>query len=392
MFTPVRTFQTPKQIGDYSSLTFFNRTHVWQKVRPRCQLPTRYGRELAWMSHQGPNPVTFGGTRAVSLFIAQVSSNDTLYDYTGRNCDSDLFNKAYSRLVGRIRSSDMKRGGDSAQAELGTALLEYGKTRKWVADGLSAVADYTSAIYHGNDRRIAEARRRVLESRRKNRKKVEPLTKAQQRFLIQERWKVPRWLGSRWLEYWMIVAPTIGDLHTSLGVLSRDVHQGDVFAIARSEGPYRYFENGFFETTDENIRVLSVMRLGVTLTCHNPNLALAQSLGLLNPLVIVGEALPWTWFIGWFVNWKQVLNSWTDFAGYTVSKPYTTRYVRVEGKRYFLDKITKQTTNSEIFGFSIQRHVDNLTFPKLSVTLPEQLSWQRATTAISLVVNLLTQR
>lgn len=346
-----------------------------------------------WLSQSGPNPIPAASTRGQSLFLQQLSVNNMLYGPSGKSIDSDLFNKAYNRLVGRIRSSDMKRGGDAAQAELATTMLEYGKTRQWVANGLSAVAEYTRTISSSSsDHRIAEARRRVLESRRKKRRKLEPLTKAQERFLIQQRWLVPRWLGRRWLEYWMVVAPTIGDIQTGLEVLTRDVHFGDVHSTARDKGSYRYYENGFFSTTDERIVVTALMRLGVTLRCVNPNLALAQSLGLLNPLVTAGELLPWTWLLGWFVNWKQVLSAWTDFAGYTVSKPYTTRVIWVEGNRYHLNKVSNVVNECEYFGTGIQRHVDNLSFPKLKVTVPDGLSWQRAATSISLIVNILTQR
>lgn len=190
----------------------------------------------------------------------------------------------------------------------------------------------------------------------------------------------------------MVVAPTIGDIHSSLQVLSRDVHQGGVFATATDRGNYRFFENGWFSTIDETLRVKAVVRLGADLTVSNGNRVLAQSLGLLNPLVIVGEALPWTWFVGWFVNWKQVFNSWTDFSGYDVSKTYQTRFLTVEGERYYLNKITRESTNTKLFGFAINRSVGGIAYPKLQFSVPEALSWSRAATAISLVVNLLTQR
>lgn len=392
MISPIRIDQPPRLIGDGTSKTFVDHVNSWQKVQPRFRLPTKYNRQIYWASHDGPNHPSASQTRLYNLFLSQVVAGELLGP-DGRSAWTALNNQAYSRLVGRLQSADRKRGSDSAQAELGTTLLEYGKTRDWVAQSAEAVLDYTEQIkLNSSDRRIAEARRRVLESRRKKRKVAQrPLTKAQQRFLIQQRWQVPRWLGSRWLEYWMVVAPTIGDIHTGLQVLTRDVHLGEIYASAKTKGPYRYYSDTLYQTIDETLMVEAALRMGVTLVCRSPNLALAQSLGLLNPLVMAGELLPWTWFLGWFVNWKQVLNSWTDFAGYDVSNQYTTCFTRVSGKRYYYSKMSHSATYTEHFGVAVNRRL-GLTLPKLTVTMPGKLSWQRATTSISLIVNLLTSR
>lgn len=394
MHVPAYIPQPAKLNGDYTRKTHFDRTHVWNKVRPRCMLPTPYMRELAWMTHEH-GETSFANIRGVSLFIAQLVSNHTLYAYTGRDVDSHLVNLSYERLVNRIRSSDMRRGGDPAAAEIGVTLLEYGKTRKWVADSLEAVADYTWHIKHASsDRRIAEARRRVLESRRKRkRKKVVNLTVDQRKRLINERWRVPRWLGSRWLEYWMIVAPTLGDIHTGLQVLSRDVHVGEVHATARMKGAYKHTDIGLINRTEEEAEVFTLLRQSCTLRCVNPNTALAQSLGLLNPLLIVGEVVAWTWLLNWFVNWKTVLGAWTDFAGYEVSKTYVTRFQSITGTNELRNKNTLELKRrSKYFTTATRRTVGAIAYPTLQVSVPEALSWQRAATSISLVVNLFTQR
>lgn len=51
----------------------------------------------------------------------------------------------------------------------------------------------------------------------------------------------------------------------------------------------------------------------------NPNLWLLERAGLLNPLSVVWDLVPWSFVVNMFVNVNQLVNSVTDFAGLTFS-------------------------------------------------------------------------
>ena len=359
------------------------------KTRPRFLVPTPYQRYIAV-----GNPSGAGEQRGLVTF-PMFNAFEQPYRNNGILIDSatntDLYNKAYGRLVGMLQNAGNARGNPSPQlAELGVTFLEYSKTADWVKESIEAIRDYTEALKVPYHPRLAAYRERVYASRRRKNRKPRPLTKHQEKLLLRKKWGVPRWLSSRWLEYWMVVAPTIGDLHSGLQALHRDVQLGFIFGTAHTSISRNYIDQFAGIKVTDQVRGRCGIRLGCHVVCRNPNLSLAQSLGLLNPLTTGLELVPWTWLIGWFVNWKAVLGAWTDFAGYQVTLPYQTSWIGFEGEYYFTRDYGNTWRRNSYAYSGTHRYTQPLAFPTLTVRLPNRLSIERAATSMSLVVNLLT--
>lgn len=72
--------------------------------------------------------------------------------------------------------------------------------------------------------------------------------------------------------------------------------------------------------------------VGCTIRCHlqaemritNPNLLLAESLGLVNPAHVFWDWLPFSYMVDWLANVGKWLKSWTNFAGVELSDSQTT--------------------------------------------------------------------
>lgn len=183
----------------------------------------------------------------------------------------------------------------------------------------------------------------------------------------------------------------------SMAVLSRDIAHGKLRGRAKSVVNLDYKDR--YPTSGTPVRVITetnvteyLVQTGGLFVMTNPNLALAQSLGILNPFVIAGELVPFSFVVGWFVNWAQVLNSWTDFWGWTVKNTYSTIVCRSVGERYHWDVVDNPLgTTMKYQSFAMFRGL-GITMPKLRATLPERLSLSRAATSISLVVQLLTKK
>ncbi len=64
--------------------------------------------------------------------------------------------------------------------------------------------------------------------------------------------------------------------------------------------------------------------MGCEVTISNPNLYLANNLGLANPAIVVWELIPFSFVVDWFVTVGQFLENGSAWLGLTVTKPYTT--------------------------------------------------------------------
>jgi len=56
----------------------------------------------------------------------------------------------------------------------------------------------------------------------------------------------------------------------------------------------------------------------------NPNVAIANQMGFVNPLSVAWEAVPFSFVVDWFANVGQCLSAMTDFAGFSVTRSWTT--------------------------------------------------------------------
>lgn len=398
---PVITTMPRKGYGSAASDRVFDWTEIWQKTKPRFIAPTLYRRRQLFMTNHLAGTGTLGLSQVYGISLNLV--NGALH--VGGSGDSGntfniynrMYNVAYGRLVSRLQEG-ASRDPELKNSSLGTTLAEYGKTREYVADALESVAAATKSIFDGSPdavvrRRLAdvEKHRRKVWRKKASKRRRKALTPAQRKLLVSQRWLVPRWLGSRWLEYWMVVAPTIGDIDQSLRVLTRDLHFGRIRGTAKDRGMSRIYRNTAATNYTEITQIESILTVACNVRAVNPNLILANSLGLLNPATVGVELIPWSWFVGWFVNWQQVLNSWTDFVGYSVSWPAVTTFQRYNAdlfRTYTIspDRPIHMTTE----GMAINRKTGTLPMPTLRLELPGRLSGTRAATAISLVVNLFT--
>lgn len=126
-------------------------------------------------------------------------------------------------------------------------------------------------------------------------------------------------------------------------------------------------------------------QLLATVYIDNPNLALANQLGFVNPATVAWELVPFSFLVDWFVPVGRFLSTWTDFAGYQFLEPTTTRYVTTtyvftksnsrDGVTYVEDKT--RTTVMRTSGIATPSITDMIDF---------KLSPWRAATAVALLL------
>lgn len=129
-------------------------------------------------------------------------------------------------------------------------------------------------------------------------------------------------VSGQWLEYHFGWAPLLGDIYSASMVLTSDPNQ------FRQRGSCTMVYNTTVEQSQyrEHItqKIRSVCGAGIVVT--NPNVALANTLGFLNPVQVAWDAVPFSFVIDWFVKVNQFLSRLNNMAGFAYVEPTQTMH------------------------------------------------------------------
>lgn len=252
------------------------------------------------------------------------------------------------------------------RAEIGTTLAEYHSAVQMVESGARRLGSAALNLRRGNFRGFLED----LNSK--------PLAK--HRHWVRSS---PKIASQLWIEYWFGWAPTINDIQTAGRILDSDPPVGYIPYSVASGADWTLSQEATAYSPFINVSCKSYAKTGGSYTMTNPNLALAQKLGLLNPLVIVVNVTAWSWLLGWFVNLNQWVDSLTAFSGYDFKDCYTTRYTTFSGIKRIEYHYPYRFGEYTAEGYLMTRQL-RLPIVKLH-TKNFKLSLTRAATAVSLL-------
>ena len=137
-------------------------------------------------------------------------------------------------------------------------------------------------------------------------------------------------LASNFLEFHFGWEPLVKDVFASIDVLQHPFKDVEVRSSDSSQFSRKTLNDTGGGFVGKSLEVSNVRcRMGMAFSVTNPNLHLADQLGLVNPLSIAEELVPFSFVADWFVNVSQVIGSLTDFLGLTVTRSYTVQSVVV---------------------------------------------------------------
>lgn len=148
-------------------------------------------------------------------------------------------------------------------------------------------------------------------------------------------WSKPTDAAKLWLQYHFGWEPLVKDIYSSVNILQSEGPSG--LAVGRSTvnapGNWGVLKSGWYhECTRAQHRYLLQARVRVS----NPNLAKASQLGLINPVAVAWELIPFSFLVDWFVPIGNFLNQWSDFLGLTFEDAFTTQSrVAITDDRYY---------------------------------------------------------
>lgn len=293
--------------------------------------------------------------------------------------NNEVRNKAYRKLVSYMR-------GDTASMGISLAFWKQSWTMIAKRAGqIRKIASEAEQKARRENRRREALRRAYYSSRGKKRK-----GKAQK---LRPKDFLPVGSANIFLEGMFGWLPLVSDIHSTFKVLVNHKSPG-TFIRGRSRGRKTLktlAKKGTIIVSD-----VATLELRVTQACFvkvsNPNAWLLNKLGLINPAVVIWDAIPWSFAVNWFSNINHVAASFTDFAGLTVSNGSTTSMWTVTEA----SQLSLPGYKPGDFGYMEENRifVDTVKSRTLGITLPKlQLRQPSADMGLALIqLSLLTQQ
>lgn len=245
--------------------------------------------------------------QAISAYGTALHWNNSL-DFAIPYSDSYV-QKAREKFVGKIRQET---------SELGVLFIERKKTLEMV---VTRVTQFRKFVVEMKRLQFGEALRTLGVYSPRNALKLKNRREAGQS------------IGSLILELFWGWKPLVQDIWNSINVLQAPVKgpwvTGRSFEIVKGT-----WVPALLTTVDQFGTARASVSGGVLI--DNPNLLLANQLGLVNPAGILWEIVPWSFLVDYFVSVGDFLNSFTEFWGVSIQNPsMTIRTACMSDYRYY---------------------------------------------------------
>lgn len=204
-------------------------------------------------------------------------------------------------------------------------------------------------------------------------------------------------VGNVWLEYHFGWEPLIKDVHAACTLLS-DPLEPSFVKVSGKPQTLRAFIADYGGCSNSSLGKAWIelngkirSKGGAKIAISNPNLYLANRLGLVNPAAVAWELVPFSFVVDWFVNVSDVINEASDFLGVNITDPYYGTTCKASGtyynrSRWFCDKnqswFTIGYTKEGLYAYREK----GIPAVKLGVRPLKRLSLTRAATAIALLL------
>lgn len=285
------------------------------------------------------------------------------------------WNNANNLASNRAASSFVAKAQGLAQASMGETLGEW----------KSALDMLTSRV-----KQLAFAARYLRAGKFDIAARALSLTKDSYGSTTRRRLKT---FGQQWLELHLGWVPLCQDIYNATQVFSKDPFPKRCLGTAHSSDNYSVISS--FPTHKNTKVVYYKVGYHVRGDVHvvNPNVALAAQLGLVNPVSVAWQLVPYSFVIDWFVNLSDLLGLYDGLLGCeTLRASYTT----LRESHATIEDLTRSSSslpwdlNSFIGGHGAYcKRILGLPPSHLTYINSPRFSWQRGATAVALLLGYL---
>jgi hypothetical protein len=325
---------------------------IWRRSKTkRHRAPTTFGMNTGFNKVRPVSGTPWGYDIANNIEMSLVSN--------AQANDAQASNKAMGRFISKLR--------DDKAAAAAVTLAEWTQSHNMIvkrATQLLNVAKSVKALRSGNVRHLEAFSTGIPKGFRPK----------------------SRDSANLWLEYHFGWTPLMQDIYDAVQVLSAIPPALGIRATGR-----------WLEPIDSTSGVNPIYRrlgsyecktlVGGEVYVSNPNLALANQLGLINPATVAWELVPFSFLVDWFLPVGKFLDSFSSLLGYTVHYPFTSTKrtamsnLRITGTGADVGRVTDYFNSC----CSVNRSL-SLPAYKLRTTPFKGFSAARGATAIALLV------
>lgn len=130
-------------------------------------------------------------------------------------------------------------------------------------------------------------------------------------------------ISSQWLEYSYGWKPLVQDIGNAIDILQGEPKFGRARGRASSPMELVHIPPPFLWTTGTKQMFKARVQYDAFVRVNNPNLALANQLGFVNPATVAWELVPFSFVVDWFAPVGEFLSGWTDLIGFEVTDAST---------------------------------------------------------------------
>lgn len=304
--------------------------------------------------------------------------------------DSRLYADAYAKFTNAARDGS---------AEVGMNAIQYRQTLSMAVKYVNLSFEAARSVKRAFPRAIAFLARNpktTLTDVRWRRKealaKASDPTKASYRRVKREIRLLDEITGA-FLAYRYGLAPLMADIKSVCDILSRD-HNGDV--VYRKSSKVGWGISSV--TTDRVESFQGIERVVLTGRClvSNPNLLLANRLGLVNPQQWAWDAIPWSFVVDWWLPVGKFLGNFTASVGLTFVDVSITRTREGVGKINRRHLFSMNPVGYRMVNFGSyrakrkERTIGSLPMP-FSIPYGTGLGVERAQNAVALILQMFSK-
>lgn len=324
--------------------------------------------------------------------------------------DTAIFTRIYLELP-RLQEIAMHKFRQKAmgdQAGLGINIVQWRQSLDMIANRAGQITRFAKKLPGLNLPLLAidlVARKRALNALRRTLRA--PANSAE--FKRLQRYTEWQWRnrirtpGDLFLEFWFGWSPFVGDIMAAVDILQGvGDHKVDEVTL-RASARIPYFrvdgERKPFPLSWSVTRITAQVSVGVygRVIVENPNLHLANRLGLVNLPSILLDAVPFSWLVGWFANLNQFVSALSWDAGLNLDSQNLGRGVSIREYRADREICLYGKTHVDrgsAGGFERRRELlapaAFSELPKLRLRKPQE-SYTRALTATSFLLKSLSR-